>query len=66
MIEHATPAFVDHGAQLEHMYSDAFEFASDILDKSGEPLSGASSSLPPPVNNDVPGDDPPNRVNPCR
>jgi CDP-4-dehydro-6-deoxyglucose reductase, E3 len=35
MIEHATPTFVEHGAQLEHMYSDAFEFASDILEKSG-------------------------------
>jgi CDP-4-dehydro-6-deoxyglucose reductase len=33
MIESATPAFVEHGAELEHMFSDAFEFASDILEK---------------------------------
>ncbi|GMQ83532.1 MAG: CDP-6-deoxy-delta-3,4-glucoseen reductase [Gammaproteobacteria bacterium] len=33
MIETATPAFVTHGAHLDHMYSDAFEFAKDILDK---------------------------------
>lgn len=33
MIEAATPLFVTHGAQPEHMYSDAFEFAQDILDK---------------------------------
>ncbi|HFD81230.1 MAG TPA: CDP-6-deoxy-delta-3,4-glucoseen reductase [Gammaproteobacteria bacterium] len=35
MIESATPRFADHGAQLEHMYSDAFEFASDVLEKMG-------------------------------
>lgn len=33
MIEVATPVFVEHGAQLNHLYSDAFEFASDILEK---------------------------------
>jgi len=33
MIEAATPQFVAHGAHLEHMYSDAFEFAQDVLDK---------------------------------
>jgi CDP-4-dehydro-6-deoxyglucose reductase len=33
MIEAATPLFVEHGAQPEHMYSDAFEFAQDVLDK---------------------------------
>lgn len=33
MIEAATPAFVAHGAQPDHMYSDAFEFAQDVLDK---------------------------------
>ncbi len=33
MIETATPAFVTHGAHLDHMYSDAFEFAKDVLDK---------------------------------
>ncbi len=33
MIEAAMPQFTAHGAQLEHMYSDAFEFAQDILDK---------------------------------
>jgi CDP-4-dehydro-6-deoxyglucose reductase len=33
MIEAATPRFVEHGAQPEHMYSDAFEFAQDVLDK---------------------------------
>jgi CDP-4-dehydro-6-deoxyglucose reductase len=33
MIEAATPQFVSHGAQPEHMYSDAFEFAQDVLDK---------------------------------
>jgi CDP-4-dehydro-6-deoxyglucose reductase len=33
MIEAATPAFIARGAQPEHMYSDAFEFASDVLEK---------------------------------
>ncbi len=33
MIEAATPQFVAHGALTDHMYSDAFEFASDVLDK---------------------------------
>jgi CDP-4-dehydro-6-deoxyglucose reductase len=33
MIDAATPQFAAHGAQLEHMYSDAFEFAQDVLDK---------------------------------
>ena len=40
MIEAATPAFVAHGAAPDHMYSDAFEFAQDVLDK----LSRASQS----------------------
>jgi CDP-4-dehydro-6-deoxyglucose reductase len=33
MIEAATPRFVAHGARLDHLYSDAFEFAQDVLDK---------------------------------
>lgn len=33
MIEAATPAFALHGADTGHMYSDAFEFAQDVLDK---------------------------------
>lgn len=33
MIEAATPLFFAHGAQPAHMYSDAFEFAQDVLDK---------------------------------
>lgn len=33
MIEGATPQFVAHGAQLDYLYSDAFEFAQDVLDK---------------------------------
>lgn len=33
MIEAATPAFAAHGARPDHMYSDAFEFAQDVLDK---------------------------------
>jgi len=33
MIEAATHAFNKQGAQADHMYSDAFEFASDVLDK---------------------------------
>ncbi len=33
MIEEATPLFVAHGADMQHMYSDAFEFAQDVLDK---------------------------------
>jgi len=33
MIEAATPVFAHHGASLNHMYSDAFEFAQDVLDK---------------------------------
>jgi CDP-4-dehydro-6-deoxyglucose reductase len=33
MIEAATHAFDAHGAQANHMYSDAFEFASDVLQK---------------------------------
>ena len=33
MIESAMPALVAQGAQVDHMYSDAFEFASDVLDK---------------------------------
>ncbi len=33
MVEAATQAFDAHGAEANHMYSDAFEFASDVLDK---------------------------------
>ena len=33
MIEAATHAFANRGAEPAHMYSDAFEFASDVLDK---------------------------------
>lgn len=33
MIETATPAFVTQGAHIDHMYSDAFEFAKDVLNK---------------------------------
>jgi CDP-4-dehydro-6-deoxyglucose reductase len=33
MIDAATPAFAAHGAQPDHMYSDAFAFARDVLDK---------------------------------
>ncbi|HHH43253.1 MAG TPA: CDP-6-deoxy-delta-3,4-glucoseen reductase [Gammaproteobacteria bacterium] len=33
MIEAATPALVAQGAHLDHIYSDAFEFAQDVLDK---------------------------------
>lgn len=33
MIEATTPLFIEHGAQPEHLYSDAFEFAQDVLDK---------------------------------
>jgi CDP-4-dehydro-6-deoxyglucose reductase len=33
MIHAATPLFVEHGARLDHMYSDAFEYASDVLAK---------------------------------
>ena len=33
MIEASTHAFVTQGAHLDHMYSDAFEFAKDVLDK---------------------------------
>ena len=33
MIEVATHAFNRQGAEPDHMYSDAFEFASDVLDK---------------------------------
>lgn len=33
MIESAMPELVAQGAQVDHMYSDAFEFASDVLDK---------------------------------
>ena len=33
MIDAATPLFVAHGAQTDHIYSDAFEFAKDVLDK---------------------------------
>jgi CDP-4-dehydro-6-deoxyglucose reductase len=33
MIEAATPAFLARGARREHMYSDAFEFARDALEK---------------------------------
>ncbi len=33
MIEAAMPVFAQHGADLDHMYSDAFEFAQDVLDK---------------------------------
>lgn len=40
MIEAATPAFAAHGAQPDHMFSDAFEFARDVLDK----LNNASQS----------------------
>jgi CDP-4-dehydro-6-deoxyglucose reductase len=33
MIEAATPAFTVRGARTDHMFSDAFEFARDALDK---------------------------------
>ncbi|HHJ17007.1 MAG TPA: CDP-6-deoxy-delta-3,4-glucoseen reductase [Gammaproteobacteria bacterium] len=33
MIESAMPALVAQGAAVDKMYSDAFEFASDVLDK---------------------------------
>lgn len=33
MIEAATPLFVAHNARMEHLFSDAFEFAQDVLDK---------------------------------
>jgi CDP-4-dehydro-6-deoxyglucose reductase len=33
MIESATAEFISHGAIMDHMYSDAFEFASDVLNK---------------------------------
>ncbi len=33
MIEAAMPRFKQHGARLDRMYSDAFEFAQDVLDK---------------------------------
>jgi CDP-4-dehydro-6-deoxyglucose reductase len=33
MVEAAAPLFAEHDADLAHMYSDAFEFAKDILDK---------------------------------
>ena len=33
MIDAATPLFVNHQADLNSMYSDAFEFAKDVLDK---------------------------------
>ena len=33
MIEAATHAFASRGGQPDHMYSDAFEFASDVLEK---------------------------------
>ena len=33
MIEAAMPVFAKHGASLDHVYSDAFEFAQDVLDK---------------------------------
>ncbi len=33
MIDAATPLFVNHQAEMHNMYSDAFEFAKDILDK---------------------------------
>ena len=33
MIEAATHAFNTQGAQADRMYSDAFEYASDVLDK---------------------------------
>ena len=32
MIEAATPQFIARGADMDHMYSDAFEFAQDVLD----------------------------------
>jgi len=32
-IQVATHAFNRRGAEPDHMYSDAFEFASDVLDK---------------------------------
>jgi len=35
MIEAATPQLVEHGAQPENLYSDAFEFARDILKQNG-------------------------------
>lgn len=33
MVEAATPLFAANAAELDHMYSDAFEFARDVLDK---------------------------------
>lgn len=33
MIESAMPLFVKRGALMEYMYSDAFEFAQDVIDK---------------------------------
>jgi len=33
MIEEATPLFAARGARLDRLYSDAFEFAQDVLDK---------------------------------
>lgn len=33
MIDAATPLFVEHQADMHSLYSDAFEFAKDVLDK---------------------------------
>ncbi|MEE9343881.1 MAG: CDP-6-deoxy-delta-3,4-glucoseen reductase [Gammaproteobacteria bacterium] len=33
MVEAATPLFAEQGALANHMFSDAFEFASDVLEK---------------------------------
>ncbi|HHJ13442.1 MAG TPA: CDP-6-deoxy-delta-3,4-glucoseen reductase [Gammaproteobacteria bacterium] len=33
MIDAAMPVFARHGASLAHMYSDAFEFARDVLER---------------------------------
>lgn len=33
MIDTATPLFIDHQADIHSLYSDAFEFARDVLDK---------------------------------
>jgi len=37
MIQAATPLFTHHGADPSRMYSDAFEFAKDVLDKLARP-----------------------------
>ncbi len=40
MIKAATPLFAERGADLSHVYSDAFEFAKDVLDKLATPDAG--------------------------